>query len=304
LSRALVTGASGFAGRHLAGLLRERSNDVLAPPRAELDLLDLDALRSVVDEFRPRRIFHLAAFASAVRSWDAPLEVLRQNIEGTANVLEAVRLEKSDARVLLVGSGQIYGKPDRLPITEDAPLHPQNPYAVSKAAADLLGGQYAEAHGLRIVRTRSFNHAGPGQSAEYVIGTLTRQVAEAEASGADQLTLRTGSAEVARDFTDVRDVVRAYVAAVEAAPDAYNVCSGRSVTVAELIALIEELTELEVHHEVDPARVRAHEVKEVHGSADRLRAATGWAPEIPLERTVADALEAWRRELKPARQAS
>jgi GDP-4-dehydro-6-deoxy-D-mannose reductase len=286
------------------GWLTDRGDEVGAPSHAELDILDPDDVSSAVARFAPQQIFHLAGFASPGRSWDVPGEVLRNNLEGALNVLEAARTEAPRARVLLASSGEVYGRPARLPVTEDAPLRPQNPYAVSKAACDLLGAQYADAHGLHVVRSRSFNHAGPGQSDEYVIGTLARQVAEAEAAGQGEVTIRTGETDSARDFTDVRDVARAYAAAIDAEPDAYNVCSGRSVTVAELIALIDELTALEVHHEVDPARVRAHEVKEVRGSADRLRAATGWAPEIPLERTVADALEAWRRELEPARQAS
>jgi GDP-4-dehydro-6-deoxy-D-mannose reductase len=304
LSRALVTGGSGFVGGHLVALLAERGDEVEAPPRAELDVLDPEAVARAVRDNTPERIFHLAAFASPGRSWDEPRDALRLNIEGTLNVLEAARTHAPGARVLLPTSGEVYGPPASLPLTEDAPLRPQNPYAVSKAACDLLGAQYGDAHALHVVRARSFNHAGPGQSDEYLIGTLVRQGAEAEAAGQDEVTLRTGSTDSARDFTDVRDVVRAYRDAIDAEPDAYNVCSGRSVTVAELIALIAKLTELELHHEVDPARVRPHEVKEVRGSADRLRAATGWAPEIPLERTVGDALEAWRRDLEPARQPS
>ena len=144
---------------------------------------------------------------------------------------------------------------------------------------------------------RAFNHAGPGQSDEYVVGTLTRQVAEAEAAGAAEVVLRTGNPDSARDFTDVRDVVRAYVAAADLEPGAYNVCSGRIATVRDLIAMVSEAATLPVRHEVDPERVRAHDVPEVRGTAELLRAATGWAPEIALERTVADALEAWRQEL-------
>ena len=177
---------------------------------------------------------------------------------------------------------------------ERAPLRPQNPYAVSKAACDLLGGQYADALGLRVVRLRPFNHAGPGQSDDYVIGTLTRQVAEAEAAGEPECVLRTGNLDSARDFTDVRDVVRAYVLAAALEPGAWNVASGRAVSVRELVELVRAAARVPVRHEVDPTRVRAHDVPEVRGSAERLRAATGWEPEIPLERTVADALDAWR----------
>ena len=150
---------------------------------------------------------------------------------------------------------------------------------------------------MRIVRTRAFNHAGPGQGDDYVVGTLTRQVAEAEASGAAEVVLRTGNPDSARDFTDVRDVVRAYRAAAGLPPGVYNVCSGRAASVRELVELVSRVSTLPVRHEIDAERVRAHDVPELRGSAERLRAASGWRPEIPLERTVADALEAWRGEL-------
>jgi GDP-4-dehydro-6-deoxy-D-mannose reductase len=148
-----------------------------------------------------------------------------------------------------------------------------------------------------VVRLRPFNHTGPGQTDDYVVGTLTRQVAEAEAAGSDEAVVRTGNPDSARDFSDVRDVVRAYVAAAGLDGGVYNVASGRAVSVRELIELVRVAARIPVRHEVDPARVRAHDVAEVRGSAERLRAATGWTPEIPLERTVADALEAWREEL-------
>jgi GDP-4-dehydro-6-deoxy-D-mannose reductase len=287
---AFVTGGAGFAGRHLRALLP----DAVSPSRTELDLLDAGAVRSAVREASPAVVFHLAALASVRRSWDAPAETLTANVSMTANLLEAVRLETPNATVVVIGSGEVYGPPASLPVDEDAPLRPQNPYAVSKAACDLLAGQYADAFGMRVVRMRAFNHAGPGQSDDYVVGTLTRQVAEAEAAGGDEVLLRTGNPDSARDFTDVRDVVRAYVAAASLDGGAFNVASGTAVTVHELIELVRAASRLPVRHEVDPSRMRAHDVPEVRGSAARLREATGWQPEIPLERTVADALEAWR----------
>ena len=222
-----------------------------------------------------------------------------ENLETTLNVLEAVRYEAPGAAVVVAGSGEVYGAPERLPVEEDAPLRPQNPYAVSKAATDLLAAQYADAHGLRVIRTRSFNQAGPGQSDLYVLGTLTRQVAEAELAGADAATIRLGNLDPRRDFTDVRDVARAYADAVEAgaAPGAYNLCSGVAVSVRDLLELLGRAARVEVRHEVDPERVRPHDVPEIRGSNERSRAAAGWQPEIPLERTVADALGAWRERL-------
>jgi GDP-4-dehydro-6-deoxy-D-mannose reductase len=294
---ALVTGGAGFAGKHLLELLP----GALAPSRDELELLDAAAVRAAVREAAPTTIWHLAAQASVGRSWEAPATTIAENVAMTANLLEAVRLEAPAATVVLISSGEIYGPPARLPVDEDAPLRPQNPYAVSKAASDLLGGQYADAVGVRVVRMRPFNHSGPGQSDDYVIGTLTRQVADAEAAGRSEALVRTGNPESARDFSDVRDVVRAYVLAAGLPPGAYNVASGRAVSVRELIELVRAAARIPVRHEVDPARVRAHDVPEVRGSAQRLQAATGWSPEIPLERTVADTLEAWRVALSEGR---
>jgi GDP-4-dehydro-6-deoxy-D-mannose reductase len=158
---ALVTGGSGFVGRHLVA---ELGDAALAPTHAELDLLDARALRRALAAAGPACVFHLAAHASVSRSWDDPAAVLRENLEMTANLLEAVRHEAPGAAVVVASSSEVYGPPERLPVDESAALRPQNPYAVSKAACDLLAGQYADAHGLRVVRLRAFNQAGPGQS--------------------------------------------------------------------------------------------------------------------------------------------
>jgi GDP-4-dehydro-6-deoxy-D-mannose reductase len=290
----LVTGAAGFAGGYLTEHLRRAGHEPAAPPRAELDLLDRGAVRAALASLRPGRIFHLAAIASTVRSWEEPEEVVLRNVEITANLLEAARAEVPDARLLIASSGQVYGAPERLPVEEDAAVRPLTPYAVSKAACELLASQYADAYGMRVVRTRAFNHAGPGQSEEYLLGTLTRQVAEAERTGQGEVVLRMGDVDAARDFTDVRDVVRAYADAIELDPGVYNVCSGRSVSARDLIELVGRFSSLEIRSELDPERLRPSEIRDLRGSPDRLRAAAGWQPEIPLEQTVEDALEAWR----------
>jgi GDP-4-dehydro-6-deoxy-D-mannose reductase len=199
--------------------------------------------------------------------------------------------------VLAAGSGEQYGPvaEDRLPVGEDEPFRPQNPYAVSKASADLLAGFYADAHGLRVVRTRAFNHAGPGQSDAYVVAAFARQIAEAERAGLEELVIETGNLAPRRDFTDVRDVVRAYWLAVEQGePAIYNVCSGVSVPVADILARLADLTDLRVEQRTDPARLRKHEVMDIRGSHERLTEATGWQPEIALETTLADTLDWWR----------
>jgi GDP-4-dehydro-6-deoxy-D-mannose reductase len=298
VTAALVTGGSGFAGQYLVRLL---ADEVIAPPSTELNLGDAAAVRATVAELQPATIFHLAAFSSPSQSWERPDQGLLTNLEMTLNLLEAVRHEAPGAAVVLVGSGQVYGDVLQLPITEDAPLEPGNPYAVGKAASDLLGRQYAEVFGMRVVRLRPFNHAGPGQRDEYVVSSLARRVAEAEAAGLQEMTLGTGNPESRRDFTDVRDVARAYALAAKLDGGAFNVCSGRSASVAELVELVAGHARIPVHHEVDPARLRAHDARDMCGSHDRLTDATGWKPEISLDQTVRDTLDWWREQLAPAR---
>jgi GDP-4-dehydro-6-deoxy-D-mannose reductase len=290
----LVTGGNGFAGRHLVEAI---ADDVRAPSSSELDLRDGAAVRALVADLRPATVFHLAAFSSPSESWERPDQGLLTNLEMTLNLLEAVRHGCPEATVVLVGSGQVYGEPELLPISEDEPLEPGNPYAVGKAASDMLGRQYAEAFGMRVVRLRPFNHAGPGQSDEYVVSSLARQVAEAEAAGLTEMTLHTGDPESRRDFTDVRDVVRAYVLASTLDGGAFNVCSGRSASVAELVAMVAEHALIPVGHEIDPSRLRDHDARDMCGSPARLHEATGWQPEIPLDRTVRDTLDWWRGRL-------
>jgi GDP-4-dehydro-6-deoxy-D-mannose reductase len=256
-----------------------------------VDLLDPEATRRLVAGFRPEVVYHLAARAHVGASWREPDVTLRDNVAMTLNVLEAVRTEAPDATVIAVSSGEVYGPPERLPVDEAAPLRPQNPYAVSKASADLLAGFYADAHGLRVVRSRSFNHAGPGQQPTYAIASFARQAA-------DGGRIVTGNPDTRRDYTDVRDVVRAYrLLAAGAEPGVYNVCSGRTASARELVAALSEVAGVELEHVVDPDLLRPHEVMEVRGSYEKLRAATGWEPEIPLERTLADTLDWWRSEL-------
>lgn len=259
--------------------------------------MEAGPVRNAVRNARPRTVFHLAALSSPRLSWEHPREAVMSNVAMTLNVLEAVREEAHESRVVLVSSGQVYDTRGEAPVTEDTPLDPQSPYAVSKVAGDMLGAQYASGYGLIVVRLRPFNHAGPGQSEEYVLSTLARQVAEAEIGGAGEAVLRTGDTSAARDFTDVRDVVRAYELAAEAEPGVYNVCTGRCTSVAELIELLRGCSSVAIRHEVDPERLRTHDAQAIRGSHERLTAATGWEPAIPLEQTVRDTLEWWRSRL-------
>ena len=292
---AFVTGGSGFVGRHLIPELGDRT--VVAPSRETLDLLDGPAVARAVAEAAPSAVFHLAALASVSQSWEAPGAVMRENLETTLNLLDAVRREAPGAAVVVASSGEIYGPPDRLPVDETAPLRPQNPYAVSKAACDLLAQQYADVHGLHVVRLRTFNQAGPGQSDEYVVGTIAKQIAAAEVAGAPSAVVETGNPDSKRDFTDVRDAVRAYAMAAEVSPGAYNVCSGKAVSVRDLVGVAADSARIPLEHRVRTARVRQHDVPEIRGSARLLTEQTAWAPRIPLEQTLADAIDAWRFEL-------
>jgi GDP-4-dehydro-6-deoxy-D-mannose reductase len=211
-------------------------------------------------------------------------------------VLEAVKARAPDAVVISVGSGEEYGPPETVPTTEAHPLRPQNPYAVSKASSGLLARFYADAHGLRVIHARAFNHAGPGQEPIYAIANFARQFAEGLEAGEDPITIVTGSPDTRRDFTDVRDVVRAYrvLAQRGEAGAIYNVCSGVTRSARELLVALGEVAGVAVDHQIDPAKVRAHEVFEIRGANDALTAATGWRPEIGLETTLRDTLAWWR----------
>jgi GDP-4-dehydro-6-deoxy-D-mannose reductase len=310
--RVLITGATGFAGRHLASLCAAQGCTAIigagrrpaadSDPPAELtdfqsvDLADTAQAEDVVRVAAPDRVFHLAAEASVANSWNDPAHVITNNTSSTLNLIEAVRRRDESCRILIAGSGEEYGEPERLPVTEDHPLKPKNPYAVSKAAIDLAAGFYSDAYGMHIVRTRAFNHAGPGQSDTYVVSNLAKQIAEGESRESEGFVeVVTGNADVRRDFTDVRDVVRAYWLALERAkPSVYNVCSGRSVAITDILAGLAAQTRLEVRTRTDPQRFRRREVSEIQGSHEKLTRATGWEPEIPLDQTLLDMLDWWR----------
>jgi GDP-4-dehydro-6-deoxy-D-mannose reductase len=259
-------------------------------------------VRAAVRDAEPDVVHHLAARAHVGESWREPEAYLRDNAAMTLHLLEAVRDEAPEAAVVVVGSSELYGPPVSLPVDESAPLAPQNPYAVSKASADLLAGFFADAHGLRILRARAFNHAGPGQEPIYAIASFARQIAAGLEAGEDPVRVVTGNPDARRDYTDVRDIVRGYRELAERAePGIYNLCSGRPASAAELLQTMGRVAGVGVDHVVDPKLRRGHEVMEVRGSYERLHAATGWEPEIPLEQTLADTVEWWREEIRAGR---
>lgn len=308
--RVLITGASGFVGSWLTRTCLEAGDEVYGVSRGGevvdgatglvADLTDAPAVAALVGEVNPDVVYHLAALSHVGQSWEDPQLTLTANVGGTAALLEAVRHRAPGARLLYASSCEVYGTVRELPVREDAPFAPVNPYAVSKAAGDMLAKVYADAHGLDVIITRPFNHVGPGQRDIFIVSSLARQAAQARVDGASQLRIVTGNPHTRRDYTDVRDVCSAYRQLVDsdAGAGVYNVCSGVSHSAAELVALVTELiAPITVEHTVDPARVRAHEVMDHRGSAERLHAATGWTPQIPLIQTVADTIAFWEREL-------
>jgi GDP-4-dehydro-6-deoxy-D-mannose reductase len=297
--RAFVTGGHGFVGRWLCAHLEDAGDEVIAPHADEVDVTDPDAVAAAFADARPDAVYHLAGIASVAESWRDPHGVFAVNAGGTLAVLTAAKGLAPRPRVLLVGSSEVYGSvpAEALPIGEDAPLRPVTPYAAGKAAAELLGVQAFLGWDVPVVRARPFNHIGPGQSPDFVVSAFARRIAEAERSGASTLTV--GNLGARRDFTDVRDVVRAYRLLVERGEpgEAYNVCSGRDVAVEELVHRLLALAGADLELVADPDLLRPVDVPVLRGDPGRLRRATGWVPEVPLEATLGETLAWWRASL-------
>jgi GDP-4-dehydro-6-deoxy-D-mannose reductase len=287
VERVLVTGAGGFVGRHLRARLAER----FVP--FEDDVLDASALAAALRDARPDALVHLAALSSVGDTWGDAADVWRTNVLGTVTVLEALCAGAPGARLLFVSSGEVYGRAAVVPTPEEAPVEPVSPYGATKAAAELACRQAAR--NLDVVIARAFPHIGPGQDERFAVGSWAAQLARLQAEGGG--VLQVGDLDVERDFTDVRDVCRAYEALLDRASPAgtYNVATGTPVRLRRVLELLVAAAGVPVQVERDEARLRPAEVRRLAGDPARLRAATGWSPEIPLERTLADALEAKRR---------
>lgn len=308
--RILITGAGGFAGSHLADeLLTESRHEVWGSLRTPdrphylsqrvsgvvADLCNPAETDHLLSIAQPDRIYHLAAQAFVPKSWADPWETLETNIRAQLNVLQScLRLGLVETRVLVVGSNEEYGRlrEEELPATERTPLRPDSPYGVSKIAQDYLGQSYFISHGLPVVRVRPFNHIGPRQDPRFVAADFARQIAAIE-RGERSPVLHVGNLEAERDFTDVRDVVRAYVAALEMgqAGEVYNVASGVARSVRTLMEGLLTHTHCTVTVERDPAKSRLSDTPRQAGDATKLRAATGWRPLIPFEQTLKDVLD-------------
>jgi GDP-4-dehydro-6-deoxy-D-mannose reductase len=294
--RALVTGADGFVGQHLLEHLRQAGDEVIGIDRRNgPDLLDAPAVDDFVRSVAPEAVYHLAGWSDVGASWAEPLAAFQVNADGTLNVLQAC-VHARVGRVLSVSSADVYGKVALadLPLTEDAPLRPVTPYAASKIAADFLGLQAFLGYGLDVLRVRAFNHLGPGQTNRFVASAVAERIAHNERDGSEVVPV--GNLSPRRDFTDVRDVVRAYRLLVEhgVAGDAYNVCTGRDLAISDLAERLLALAHRSMRLEEDPARQRPVEVPVLRGDPTKLHAATGWEPTIAIEQTLTDLLAEWR----------
>ena len=292
-ARVLITGAAGFVGRHLTAHLEACGDEVLGVYRRHfpgaahpgMDITDAAAVAEVLAELRPTAIYHLAGWADVGGSWKAPVEAFRANAEGTLNVLSAA-VDAGVERVLAVSSADVYGKvePGELPLTEDSPLRPASPYAASKVAADYLGLQAWLGRGLPVLRVRAFNHLGPGQTDKFVAPAIASRIARAERAG-DTAPLPIGDLSARRDFTDVRDVVRAYRLLIEhgVPGEVYNVCSGVDLSIEDLAHRLVGLAARPMRLCPDPSLQRRVETPVLRGDNSKLRAATGWVPEHALD---------------------
>ncbi len=262
------------------------------------DISDASSMRRLIAGVRPDRIFHLAAQSFVPASWDAPAQTMELNVIGQVNLFEAIRDAAIDPLVHVAGSSEEYGLvlPHEMPMTELNPLRPLSPYAVSKVAQEMLAYQYCKSFGLRTIVTRGFNHTGPRRGENFVTSSFAKQVAQIE-SGLRPPIIDVGDVESKRDWTDVRDMVRAYWLSLEAgvAGEVYNVGSGVSLSVREMLDVLLRHTKHHIEIRVDPSRLRPSDVKILWADASKFQRQTGWRPEIPFETTMLDLLEYWRR---------
>lgn len=315
MPKVLITGITGFAGSHLAdyclerggvevhGIVRWRSRTENIEHLYgkvmlhECDLRDAGSTRDVVERVRPEYIFHLAAQSFVPTSWRAPSESLSTNVLGELNIFEAVRKIGLDCRIQLACSSEEYGMvyENEVPIKEDNPLRPLSPYGVSKVGQDLLGYQYFMSYGTDIVRTRGFNHTGPRRGPVFVCSDFAKQIVDIE-RGRREPVIHVGNLDAKRDFTDVRDMVRAYYLSLEKgkAGEVYNICREKNWTIREILDMLVGLSNVEIKVEVDPARLRPSDVPVLLGDCSKFRKDTGWNPEIPFEKTLSDIIEFWR----------
>ena len=310
MKKALIIGGSGFVGPYLGRELLSAGYELVLTGNGEtvtetewnwvdLDILNAEAVRNLLTEGGFDCVFHLAAQSSAAVSWKKPKLTIDVNVQGTLNLLETVRGMEKPPRLLLIGSSEEYGSvtPEQCPIRENTPCHPGNPYAVSKLCAEQLGLLYANAYGLEILCTRSFNHVGRGQALGFVLSDFCHQIAALEKSEGERV-MYVGNLSAKRDFSDVRDVVRAYRLLMEKGRSGrvYNVGSGRAVAVGELLDKLLELSGTDIRVEIDADKFRPIDVPLHMADVSALSEDTGWKTEIPLEETLRGVLDYWREQ--------
>ena len=309
MKKGLVIGAAGFVGNYLIEEMVKNGMEAYATKLPheklenqnakvyDLDIMDKDAIVSLLFEVRPDYIFHLAAQSSVGLAWKNPGLTIDVNIKGGVNVMDAIRELFYKPRVLLIGSGEEYGhiQPGETPICEENHLRPGNIYAATKVCQNMIGSIYSKAYDMELMMVRAFNHIGPGQAPMFVVSDFCKQVAEIE-KGLREPVMRVGNLAAKRDFTDVRDVVRAYVLLVQAgtAGETYNVGSGNAQAIQEILDLIVSMSEVEIQVEVDPNKLRPVDVPIIEADITKLNRLTGWQPQIPLKETIKETLDFWR----------
>lgn len=305
--KCLITGVNGFAGSWLAEYLLEKKFEVVGtvyPKKQQPNTLPCDLsvpheIEEIIKQTQPDIIFHLAAQGFVPASWQDPIGTFNINVLGTLYLLEAIRKFTPKAKILIIGSGEEYGAAngDR-PLTEDTSLNPQNPYAVTKVCADLMSAQLAKHYKLHIVRVRPFPHIGPRQSQNFAVSDFCRQIALIEKKKQPPI-IKVGNLETKRDFTDVRDMVRAYWLAIEKGMpgEAYNISSERAYSIKEILEKLINITKTKIKIETDPSRLRPQDTEIKLGNSQKFRKLTNWEPEIPIEQTLQETLDWWRDQV-------
>lgn len=309
--KSLIIGAAGFVGGYLIRELAKNGQEIHATCLENetisadnctvhtLDIMDKESIVKLIDDVAPDTVFHLAAQSSVSVSWKKPQLTAEINVVGTINVLEALKdAQKKDIRILLIGSGEEYGfiRPDACPLSEEENLHPGNIYAATKACGEMIGSIYARAYKMDVVMVRAFNHSGPGQSTTFVISDFCHQIAEIEKGNAEPV-MSVGNLSAMRDFTDVRDVVRAYRMLAEkgASGKVYNVGRGKAVAISEILETALSYAECDIKTVTDPKRMRASDIPIIEPDVSRINEDTGWNAVITVEQTIKDTLEYWRK---------
>lgn len=310
--KSLIIGGAGFVGAYLIRHLRDDlKHEVVVTkmpheriPEENITVLDLnilekDSISSLLDNVKPDNIFHLAAQSSVALSWKNPALTIDVNIKGSINVLDAVRDSGLHPRILLIGSGEEYGRilPDETPIVEDNRLRPGNIYAATKACQNMIGKIYSDAYNMDVMMVRAFNHTGPNQMPAFVVADFCKQVADIEAGRQDPV-VRVGNLSAKRDFTDVRDVVRAYGLLIEKGSKGctYNVGSGHAVEIQHILDTIISMAKCPIRVEVDPKKLRPIDVPIIEANTSALQACTGWTPTISLKQTILETLNFYRNQ--------